>query len=158
MMDILLPTDFSRNSRNAAVYAMQFFKDVPCTFHLLHVIPVPTEKSGTKYVQTSTGIQENFNQLLYWMNSIKMNPQHKLSIVFKTNYLIDAVREQVLEKHIDLIIMGTKGATNKESTIVGKNTSDVMMKVKCPVLAISENAVFQEQKKILFPTDYKIHY
>ncbi|HET7361625.1 MAG TPA: universal stress protein, partial [Salinimicrobium sp.] len=158
MMNILLPTDFSGNSRNAAAYALQFFKDVPCTFYLLHVIPISTEKIGTAYVQTSSGIQENFNQLLDWMNSIKVNPQHNFNIIFKANYLIEAVREQVQEKNIDLILMGTKGVTNKKATVIGKNTSDVMMKVKCPVLAISENAVFQEHKEILFPTDYKISY
>ena len=54
--------------------------------------------------------------------------------------------------------MGTKGISNEARTFFGKNTSDVMMKVKCPVLAISENARFKEYKEILFPTDYKIHY
>ena len=38
MMNILLPTDFSENSRNAAAYALQFFKDTPCNFYLLHVL------------------------------------------------------------------------------------------------------------------------
>lgn len=157
-MNILLPTDFSDNSKNAAVYALQFFNEVPCTFHLLHVIPVPADKLGAVYVQTSAKIQDEFDRLLNWLNSIKTNPQHKFNIVFKANYLIEAVREQVQEKNIDLILMGTKGATNEMCNVVGKNTSDVMMKVKCPVLAISENAIFQEQKEILFPTDYKIHY
>ena len=158
MMNILLPTDFSENSRNAASYAMQFFKNVPCTFHFLHVIPVPADKLGTGYMTMSPQIKGNFDKLLSWVNSIKVNSEHHFSISFKASYLIEAVRQQVLEKEIDLILMGTKGTGNKEGKAIGKNTSDVMMKVKCPVLAISENAVYKEHKEILFPTDYKIQY
>ena len=37
MYQILLPTDYSENSRNAIRYALEFFKGQPCTFTLLHV-------------------------------------------------------------------------------------------------------------------------
>ena len=158
MKNILLPTDFSPNARNAAAYALQFFRETPCTFHLLHVIPVPTSRLSTTYLTTSPNVQEKFNELLDWLNSIKTNPNHKFSITFKANFLIEAVRSQVLEKNIDLILMGTKGATNKEGSVIGRNTSDVMMKVKCPILAISEKAVYKSPEEILFPTDYKIPY
>lgn len=158
MMNILLPTDFSENSRNAAAYALQFFKDTPCNFHLLHVIPVPADKLLNEYMSMSPSVKENFDKLLNWLESIRTNPEHSFHICFKANYLIDAVRAKVQEKNIDLILMGTKGKTNNQGVVIGKNTSDVMMKVRCPVLAISENAVFKEHRQILFPTDYKIHY
>lgn len=158
MRNILLPTDFSSNARNAAAYALHFFKEIPCTFHLLHVIPAPLDTLGTGHMTTSPEIQKNFEELSDWLTSIKINPEHKFSISFEANYLIEAVRSQVLEKNIDLILMGTKGSTNKAGSVVGKNTSDVMMKVKCPVLAISQNAVFKGANEILFPTDYKIPY
>lgn len=158
MMNILLPTDFSENSRNAAAYALQFFKDTPCHFHLLHVIPVPADKLTTGYMSMSPAVKENFAKLLEWLESIRTNADHTFHTYFKADYLINAVRAQVQDKQIDLILMGTKGKTNNEGVVIGKNTSDVMMKVKCPVLAISEHASFKEHKKILFPTDYKIHY
>lgn len=157
-MNVLLPTDFSENSKNAAAYALQFFKDTPCNFHLLHVIPVPTDKLVPSYVNMSPTVKDKFDKLLDWLESLKTNPNHHFKICFKATYLIDAVREKVQEKNIDLILMGTKGRTNKQGAVIGKNTSDVMMKVRCPVLAISENASFKQHKHILFPTDYKIHY
>ena len=158
MMNILLPTDFSENSRNAAAYALQFFKDTPCEFHLLHVIPVPVDQLSTGYLTMSPTIKDNFGKLLNWLESIKTNVDHHFHICFKANYLIDAVRSKVDENNIDLILMGTKGKTNSTGVVIGKNTSDVMMKVKCPVLAISEKAAFKEHKEILSPTDYKINY
>lgn len=158
MMNILLPTDFSENSRNAAAYALQFFKDTPCNFHLLHVVPVSADKLSRGQMLMSPAVKENFTELINWLKSIRINPAHTFQIYIKADYLINAVRSQVQEKQIDLILMGTKGKTNSEGVVIGKNTSDVMMKVKCPVLAISEHAFFKEHKKILFPTDYKIHY
>ena len=159
MMNILLPTDFSENSRNAAAYALEFFKEVPCSFHLLHVLAITTDNTVTEdYLKLSSGTQEKFDKLLDWLNGIKRNPEHTFTTSYKTNYIIETVREQVAEKNIDLILMGTKGASNNSGTIIGKNTSDVMMKVKCPVLAVSEKAIYKKYKKILFPTDYKIKY
>lgn len=158
MMNILLPTDFSENSRNAAAYALQFFKDTPCNFHLLHVIPVPADELLNGYMTMSPSVKENFDKLLAWLESLRTNPEHTFHICFRANYLIDAVRAKVQEKKVDLILMGTKGKTNNQGVVIGKNTSDVMMKVRCPVLAISEKAVFKEHRQILFPTDYKIRY
>ncbi|HET8752917.1 MAG TPA: universal stress protein [Salinimicrobium sp.] len=157
-MNILLPTDFSQNSRNAAAYAMQFFKDIPCNFHFLHVFPVSAGSLSSVIRSIPSEIQEQFDLLLKELNYNKVNPGHNFHISFKVNYLIEAVREEVISKNIDLILMGTKGATNRENSVIGKNTSDVMMKVKCPVLAISEKAVYKGHHEILFPTDYKIRY
>ncbi|WP_424493076.1 universal stress protein [Salinimicrobium sp. GXAS 041] len=158
MMNILLPTDFSENSRNAAVYAMQFFKDVPCTLHLLHVVPASSAEHGSGLKAGSRGVQEKFTNFITTLKSCKTNPEHQITTTCKVNFLIEAVRQQVLEKSIDLILMGTKGSGNKAGAVIGKNTADVMTKVKCPVLAISENAVYKQHKEILFPTDYKIQY
>ncbi|HET8837920.1 MAG TPA: universal stress protein [Flavobacteriaceae bacterium] len=157
-MNILLPTDFSENSKNAAIYALKFFEKVPCTFHLLHALSFSSEDSNMKEMNLPPEFYANFEQFLSLLNEEKVNPQHEFKFMFKTKYLIDAVREQVLEKKIDLIIMGTKGISNDEGSVIGKNTSDIMMKVKCPVLAISETAEFKEYREILFPTDYKIQY
>lgn len=157
-MNILLPTDFSDNSRNAAAYALQFFAGIPCTFHLLHVLPITSKKEKLEFQFAEVGMHKEFYELLRWLKNIKQQPQHQFIIGYKTDYLIEAVRKQVLEKNIDLIIMGTKGLTNNKTTIMGKNTGDVMMKVKCPVMAISEKTLFKGHKKILFPTDYNIRY
>jgi len=157
-MNILLPTDFSENSKNAVAYALQFFRATPCTFHLLHVSPPAPEVLSYGHQNMPELIKEKFSKLIKWVNDLKVNPDHHFSICYKVNYFIEAIREKVAEKNIDLILMGTKGASNEKEIILGKNTSDVIMKVKCPTLAISENAVFQPHKEILFPTDYKIRY
>ena len=104
-------------------------------------------------------LKRSLKSYLTGLTAFKKNQEHSFHTCFKASYLIEAVRAKVQEKNIDLILMGTKGKTNDKGAVIGKHTSDVMMKVRCPVLAISENAVFIESiRNILFPTDYKIHY
>ncbi len=157
-MNILLPTDFSENARNAAAYALRLFEEVPAHFYLLHVITIPADQWGKGHLVMSKETREKFEDLLTRLNKIKKNQEHSFHINFKVSYFIEAIREEVAEKNINLILMGTKGANNKNGTVIGKHTTDVMMKVKCPALAISEKAVFKSHKKVLFPTDYKIDY
>ena len=71
-----------------------------------------------------------------------------------TQVLIDAIKEQVEEKKIDLIIMGTKGASGFSEVVIGTNTGDLITKIKCPVLIIPENSTFIAPKEIAFPTDF----
>lgn len=157
-MNILLPIDFSENAKNAAIYALHFFQDIPCTFHILHALPISENSKRTDDLQLPKEFYAEFEVFLAFLNSQKENTDHELKFVFKAAYLVDAVRTLVLEKNIDMIIMGTKGGADEESNFIGKNTSEVMKKVKCPVLAISDQVIFQKCKEICFPTDYKIHY
>lgn len=157
-MNILLPTDFSENSKNAAAYALQYFEGVPCTFHLLHVSPFSSEKAGNGQDCISQEIQKNFLKFLLQIEAVKKDVFHTFQMIHKADYFVEALRALITEKNIDLILMGTKGISNSDGILIGKNTSDVMTKVKCPALAISENAIYKTHHQILFPTDYKIKY
>lgn len=153
MMNILLLTDFSENARNAVTYALQLFKDIPCSFHFLHITPVRGQRSAESIPPE---IQNKFLGLLQWVESQKTNINHEFTITYRTNFLIEAVRETAHQKNIDLILMGTKGTSRSKDVLVGRNTVDVMRKVKFPMLAISGNAVYHPDQQILFPTDYNV--
>ena len=152
-MNILLLTDFSVNARNAAEYAFQLFRSIPCTFHFLHVTPV---KGKREDLSLPPEIQSKFDFLLDWANRQKLNSNHEFTVSYRCHYFIEAVRELAKEKKIDLILMGTRGSSNSKDLFVGKNAEDVMRKVKYPVLAVSENAVYHPRQQMLLPTDYKV--
>ena len=92
-MNILLPTDFSENAKNAAVYALKFFEKTPCTFHLLHALPVSLGKNNLDGMPMPAEFYTNFDRFLSLLKSQKVNPQHEFKFVFKADYLIEAVRE-----------------------------------------------------------------
>src|SRR5690606_36797408 len=62
-----------------------------------------------------------------------------------------------LEK-IDLIVMGTKGATNAVEILFGTNAVHAIKRAKCPIIAVPKMFEFKVPHQILFPTDYEIQY
>ncbi|MFI0431095.1 universal stress protein [Mariniflexile sp. HMF6888] len=168
MKTILLPTDFSENSWNAIKYALKFFEGSTCTFYLLHVNTLSyaiTEDSY--YMDTEDLIEKTFIkpsklQLRKILKRISqefpVNKNHHFFILTDYGFFIDSIRKHVDEKKIDMIIMGTKGATGLKKLIVGSNAADVIKKVKCTTLIVPENATFTNLNEIAFPTDYFLTY
>ena len=86
------------------------------------------------------------------------NEKHKFYTLTDYNFFIESIRKHVNEKKIDMIIMGTKGASGLKEYIVGSNTGDVITKVKCTTLVVPEESSFTPLKEIAFPTDYTMDY
>lgn len=168
MKNILLPTDFSENSWNAIVYALNFFKEIKCNFYLLHVnrlSSLVTNDSG--FVPTHEVIDEVYTlpakkQLRQILKRIASdfpeNNDHRFYTLTEYNYFIESVRKQVKEKHIDIIVMGTKGASGLKKFIIGSNSGDVITKVQCTTLVVPENARFEKLEEMAFPTDFSLIY
>src|SRR5690606_26193508 len=168
MKHVLIPTDFSENAQNAVKYALEYFKDIPVVFYLLHV-SLATNKSLEKQVE---GIIDNSNEKIWVINNptIKLqeqiktcetltrNPNHEFFSIHLNNPLIESIRSVVVEKEIDFILMGTKGTSNMENLGIGSNTCEVITKVKCPVLVIPQHAKYTGINNVAFPTDYNCIY
>ncbi|MRI00734.1 universal stress protein [Kriegella sp. EG-1] len=165
MLRILLPTDFSENSYGAIKYTLQLFKNIPCEFSLLHIYMPPIYQA--QYLAGSSGqlglgdtIRENANTNLKKLEKriVKefTNSKHTFYSYAYLNTLPNQIDEMVDEKNIDLIVMGTKGATGAEEILFGTHTVHVIKKAKCAVLAIPPNFKYENPKEILFPTDYEI--
>ena len=91
-----------------------------------------------------------------WQNIISKvkkrykNDKHHFHPMVDYDNFIDSI-DQVSEKNqIDLIIMGTKGASGLQKVIFGSNTVRVMQRCKAPVLAIPDNYVFSDLSKVAF--------
>jgi len=164
MTKILLPTDFSDNSMNAVNYAMKLFADETCTFYLVNTY---TPVVYTYDFQMNTGgylgeitdvIRDNSLERLEILKRKFTDPNHTIQLVSSFNVLTDEIDQLVEKESIDLVIMGTKGATGAKEVLFGSNTIHVIKKAQCPVLAIPDGYFFEKPKAILFPTDYKVNY
>ena len=169
MKNILIPTDFSENSWNAIKYALEFFKNTKCDFYLLHVTLIYNYASGESPVMPLPAVEvidktilkqakTNLKKLVKNINQLPNNANHKFYTLSNYDYFIDAVKGHVADKNIDLIVMGTKGASGLKKVMIGSNTGDLITRVKCPVLIVPENAAYKEIKEIAFPTDYHLFY
>ncbi len=167
MKRILIPTDFSDNSWNAIKYGLELFKTEKCMFYVLHINPIPPYSAAGSSVRTTTVVLKDamlkeskvlLKKFLERIQSFSSSELHNFSTIARYDYFVDAVKSEVSDKEIDLIIMGTKGASGLKRVTVGSNTGDVITKVMCPLLAIPENASYQKPSEIAFPTDYHIAY
>jgi nucleotide-binding universal stress UspA family protein len=167
MKNILILTDFSDNARNAIQYGMALYDTTECAFFLLHVSPVTAHAGGEiamyapQEVLEGSHLKERDERMKILLSEIEYLPSnvnHTFEAMAYYDYFTDRVKCVVAEKNIDLIIMGTKGATGLKAVSIGSNTGDVLTKVKCPVLVVPENARFTKPKEIAFPTDYYLNY
>ena len=167
MLKVLLPTDFSEIAWNAICYALEFLEYQVCSFYLLHTYTPAFYRmdylvGGPSFSAIpDTGIDVSIAGLEKTMADIQTkyaNPKHDFQTLSAFNLLTDEINQLAWEKDIDMVIMGTKGATGAKEIFLGTNTVYVIRKAKIPVLIIPENASFTPLDKILFPTDYWTRY
>ena len=167
MFKILLPTDFSDNAWNAISYAMEFFKNEVCTFYLLHTYTPAFYRmdymmGGPSFSAIpDIGVdisQAGLDKTLEKLSATYNNPRHTVKTISAFSLLTDEINEVSQEKDIDLIVMGTQGATGAKEIFLGSNTVFVLRKALVPVLVIPEGYQFKPVKTILFPTDYRTQY
>lgn len=166
MKNILLPTDFSEISRNAIQYAVSLFWDEPCTFYLLNVYRVPyltneqlmENDAGQLAIIEDELFDASQKGLKDMLSTLKRGKEHIFNSISDYNFFSDSVKQHIEEKKIDLIVMGTKGATGAKEIFLGTNTGDVIMKTDCNLIAVPERASYSSPVEIAFPTDFRIAY
>ena len=167
MKNVLIPTDFSKDSWNAIEYALKFFENATCNFFFLHVIRQDNFTSEESLVFPNSNVAEKtylktpikkLQNIVQKIRRTNNNEKHRLFSLTDYGYFVDSVRKHVIEKKIDFIVMGTKGATGLKKLLIGSNTADIITKVKCTTLVIPENAKFKAPNEIAFPTDFSIFY
>ncbi len=167
MKNILIPTDFSNNAWNAISYAMEFFKNEKCNFYILHTYTPAFYRAdyalgGAMYSAIpDVGADIALAQLEKTLEDVKEqfpNKNHTYEIVSAFNTLTDEINELSKKKDIDLVIMGTQGATGAKQLFLGSGTVFAIRKAQVPILAIPEHCRFRPIKKILFPSDFLAPY
>ena len=65
------------------------------------------------------------------------------------------ISEEIDDENIDLVIMGSKGASGFEEVLIGSNTEKVVRHAKCPVLTVKSKIDIKNVKDIVFATNFK---
>ncbi|MCM4163433.1 MULTISPECIES: universal stress protein [unclassified Arenibacter] len=162
---ILVPTDFSKNALNAIRYALGLYAKLNCEFYFLNVFRLDNyttatlimpEPGSAEYEAAKGASEEAFAKLLDMLELHYDNPKHSYHTISSFNFLSEAMKRTIASKDIDLVIMGTQGATGVKGIIFGSNTVNAMEQIReCPVMAIPDGLRFSTPKEIVFPTNYK---
>ncbi|AOW16825.1 universal stress protein [Polaribacter vadi] len=156
---ILLPTDFSDNAWNAIIYALKLYANETCDFYLLNSIKIKGSTMSNFSSKLSNTIRKSaFKDMLelkQMIERVNANANHNFEILVSNADLKDALETAIKKHTIQLIIMGTKGASGAKEFFFGSNTVNVINKVRlCPILTIPDQFDFVEPKKIAFSTDF----
>ncbi len=167
---ILLPTDFSKNAWHAMHYAKTLYANDDCDFYVLNIFNAPINmdfdpvlymQPGDEYLEraknrSEEGLTEILDTLMF---DDKGNSKHHFKTISAYGKPVEAIKNVVEDKDIDMIVMGTKGETGSNKVIYGSVAIQVMEKVRnCPVIVVPEKAKTQVPKEIVFPTSYKTHF
>lgn len=161
MKNILLPTDFSKNSMNAICHALEFLKDEECQFYILNVQKASSfitddmmvvNSSTTIYKTLINAAKKSIDNIITTIDEEFDNSKHKFESIVDYDNFVDSINQVIKKHHIDLVIMGTKGASGLSKVLFGSNTVRVMQRCKAPVLAIPEGCKFKNLDRLAFAT------
>lgn len=157
MKAILVPTDFSKSAKKALVYAIPLAQKEKATIILLHAFNLvyispdtPVQYFDEELMSVRKASQKKLDALCTFVSKKKV----KCETINMQGMVIDTIQETIKKKKIDLVIMGTKGASGISEILIGSNAAKVISKASCPVIAVPEKVSFKGVKKIVFATDY----
>lgn len=168
MKTVLLPTDFSKNAWNAIFTALKLFHNIQCRFLLFHTYePELTnilgdhgeKRLGAIYESIEEESRREMDGILKYLREHHQNPRHEFKVLIRPGDLVGEVRERIKKYPVDMIVMGTQGATGAERVLLGSNTVRMLKTIKNrPVLAVPQTYDFQRLDHVIFPTDYTRYY
>jgi nucleotide-binding universal stress UspA family protein len=138
---VLLPTDFSAPSRNAARYAASFAGEYGARVYLLHVMEGPSPPmmpeemapgDGNLREEVEKGVAEELK------GALPENAEKGLEVVHLTRHgkpheeIVGAARE----RDVDLIVLPTHGHGGFAHGLIGSTAERVVRKAPCPVLTV----------------------
>jgi len=163
---IAIPTDFSDNAYKAAYFALEMFKGQPCRFYLTHTYTPAFYRA--EYLLHSPGqiglgdfYREKVMKKLRKFQKqleLKASDSHAFFCHAAFNSLAEELNDMGRKETLDLVIMGTQGATGAKEVLFGTHAVQVLHKASCPVLVIPEEAEMDSLEQVLFPTDYTPDY
>lgn len=170
MKTILLATDFSHNAENAISYALDFFKEDPCDFLLLHAYKVDGYEESSRLVpkpaaqKMETVRKEKETQLEEYANTLALPMQetgdleavHTFRTTAVNKPLVQAVQDILKDNSIELLVIGTQGYTGSSEVVYGSNTVNLMEEIqRCPILAVPAHVPFTPLKELVLANSFK---
>lgn len=167
MKNILLPTDFSKNSINAINFAMKLFEHTACNFHILNVQKASSfisddmmavSTSATIYNTLIDAAKKSITNIISHIENKSKNENHTFHSIVDYDNFVDSINQTCEKYQVDFIIMGTKGASGLEKVFFGSNTVHVIQRCNVPVLAIPDGCKFKSIDTVAFTSSFSSFY
>ena len=161
MKTILVPTDFSSTAKNAAMYAINFAKQLKYERIILYnayQAPLTTDPDIamintvdiTELEKSSKTNLENFKMLLkpYCDASVT------LDMISEYGAVTYDINEICKSNEVDFIVMGVTGVGKVEETLIGSFAIDVARRSEVPVIIVPPDATFTKIEEVMLACDF----
>lgn len=138
---ILVAVDFSENSKNSLKYAVDFFKGCGAEFHVVHVVhdSLP-EGSYIPHLSVDqmekTAVEYATEELGKFMARRIMASGEEIRQAVLQGVPYTALIDYAKKHKLELIVMGSQGASGFEKMLLGSVTDKVIRKSPIPVLVV----------------------
>lgn len=157
VQNILIPSDFSANANKALCYALKLYGDSNVNFHLFHAFTSPVQTGTLISVadiiknESTRHLKRDFESCTKEIGVTPSNVQY----IVENDLFYRSLKKVVADYKIDLVFMGTKGATNAFEELMGSNTSKIIKQATAPIIAVPNGYKTYKPTKILLAEDYK---
>lgn len=158
MLNIAILTDFSDNSLHAIKYAEELFKNERCNIYILNSYYSPSAGAGMM-VSIDAILKEeaekDMDAFEKKIKQLKLFTDDNVKYMVEHGSVVDVVMNLKKRHKLDLIIMGTKGASGLKEVLIGSNTADVIKSGVCTTLSVPEHTEVKNIERILLASDNK---
>jgi universal stress protein A len=149
---ILVPVDFSANSRKSVAYALAFAKQCGASVAFLHVIQVNYAYGELGAIDFSALEREMRSGALKELDGLVADTRsagHEVTSILREGSPAKVIAEVAGEMATDLLVISTHGYTGLKHVLMGSIAEQVVRYAPCPVLVVRQ----QEHDFIQPPTE-----
>lgn len=158
---ILVATDFSPVSDHALDFAASIARAFDSRIYLTHIITLDAFPMMAPEIATTTELKEKVRARVEFDKTAKSGRLNGINYeaVLEEGALWAAIEGQVEKFGIDLVVLGTHGASGIKKVLLGSGAEEVFRHSRVPVLTIGPavkevKPAGAEFKKILFATEF----
>jgi nucleotide-binding universal stress UspA family protein len=157
MKKILLPTDFSEQAEYALKVAASLARQNNADIYLMHMLELPSHLlSGDTNLNVPEQLlfmkiaNERFEKTMEkeFMKGITVH------VTVESHKAFDGITEAIHQHDIDLVVMGSSGATGLKEMFIGSNTEKIVRTADAPVLVIKNNIEHFNVENFVFACDF----
>lgn len=163
MKTILVPIDFSNQSKHALDLAVQIAKKGDIKIEAINIIEGLQPSSFNTMGEGAANYSEDEFFLKKLIEKTKENLQNlveqskykgvKITPAVSIGNPYQSIAKAIADHNADLVVMGTKGVSGIDEVMIGSNTERVVRYSKCPVITLKSAVDFDQVKHIVLATN-----
>lgn len=158
MKNILVPTDFSACATNALDTGVAIAKLFNAKLHVLTNLDLPK-----RWKDWDSADRAKYPELLQKIENTKILQHHfkdqqndkiAVSTTISHGNLIENINRYLNLHGIDMVVMGSHGASGKNEFFLGSNTQKVVRTIHCPTLVVKDKVDTLRFDKVIFASGF----